>query len=188
MNHRFFEANTDLLDCIACLDPNNKFSNFDMDKLAHLTDLYSVDFTSTGRTFLSKKLQSFLSDMRIDGRFFNVGDLGSLAKKIKETMKYRVFSIVYRLVELTLLLPVATTSVERVFSAMKAVKTDLRNRMRGEWLNDSLVVYIENEIFDSIDNELILNRFQNMDSRRNQLSRSTKHSVALFVLFSILQV
>ena len=43
---------------------------------------------------------------------------------------------------------------------MKVVKTDLRNRMRGEWLNDSLVVYMENEIFDSIDNELILNRFQ----------------------------
>ena len=116
--------------------------------------------------------------MRIDGRFFNVEDLGSLAKKMKETMKYRVFPMVYRLVELTLLLLVATTSVEIVFSVMKAVKTDLRNRMRGEWLNDSLVVYIENKIFDSIDNELILNRFQNMDSRRNQLSRSTKHSVA----------
>ena len=113
--------------------------------------------------------------MRIDGRFFNVEDLGSLAKKMKETMKDRVFPMVYRLVELTLLLPVATTSVERVFSAMKA---DLRNRMGDEWLNDSVVVYIENEIFDSIDNELILNRFQNMDSRRNQLSRSTKHSVA----------
>ena len=116
--------------------------------------------------------------MRIDGRFFNVEDLGSLAKKMKETMKDRVFPMVYRLVELALLLPGATASVERVFSVMKAVKTDLVNRMGDEWLNDSLVVYIENEIFDSIDNELILNRFQNMDSRRNQLSCSTKHSVA----------
>ena len=53
MNHRFSEANTDLLDCIACLDPKNEFSNFDMDKFAHLADLYSVDFTSTGHTFLS---------------------------------------------------------------------------------------------------------------------------------------
>ena len=70
--------------------------------------------------------------MRIDGRFFNVEDLGSLAKKVKETMKYRVFPMVYRLVELTLLLPVATTYVERVFSAMKAVKTDLRNRIKDE--------------------------------------------------------
>ena len=149
-----------------------------MDKFAHLADLYPVDFTSIGRTFLSQELQSFLSDMRIDGRFFNVEDLGSLAKKMKETMKDRVFTMVYHLVELTLLLPVATASVERVFSVMKAVKTDLRNRMGDEWLNDSLVVYIENEIFDSIDNELILNCFQNMDSRKNQLSRSTKHSVA----------
>ena len=41
MNHRFSEASTDLLDCIACLDPKNEFSNFDMDKLAHLTDLLS---------------------------------------------------------------------------------------------------------------------------------------------------
>ena len=178
MNHRFSESSTDLLDCIACLDPKNGFSNFDMDKLAHLADLYPVNFISTGRTFLSQKLQYFLSDMRIDGRFFNMEDLGSLAKKMKETMKDRVFPMVYRLVELALLLPVATTSVEKVFFAMKAVKTDLRNIIRDEWLNDSLVVYIENEIFDSIDNELILNRFQNMDSRRNQLSRSTKHSVA----------
>ena len=86
--------------------------------------------------------------------------------------------MVYRLVELTLPLHVATASVEIVFSAMKDVKTDLRNRMGDDWLNDSLVIYIENEIFDFIDNELILNRFQNMDSRINQLSRSTKHSVA----------
>ena len=175
MNHRFSEASTDLLDCIACLDPKNEFSNFDMDKLAYLTDLYPVDFTSTRRAVFSQKLQSFLSDMRIDGRFFNAEDLVSLAKKMKETMKYRVFPMVYRLVELALLLSVTRTFVERVFSAMKVVKTDLRNKMRGEWLNDSLVVYIENEIFDSIDNELILNRFQNMDSRRNQLSRSTKY-------------
>ena len=154
------------------------FSNFDMDKLAHLADLYPVEFTSTGRTFLSQELQYFLSDMRIDGRFSNVEDLGSLAKKMKETMKDRVFPMVYRLVELALLLPIATTSVQIVFYAIKAVKTDFRNRMGDEWLNDSLVVYIENKIFDSIDNELILIRFQNMDSRRNQLSRSTKHSVA----------
>ena len=94
MNHRFSEASTNLLDCIACLDLKNEFSNFDMDKLAHLADLYPVDFTSTGRIFLSQKLQSFLSDMRIDGRFFNVEDLVSLAKKMKETRKYRVFPMV----------------------------------------------------------------------------------------------
>ena len=115
MNHRFSKVSTDLLDCIACLDPKNEFSNFDMDKFAHLADLYPLDFTSTGRTFLYQEIHSFLSDMRIDGRFFNVEDLGSLAKKMKKTMKDRVFPMVYHLVELTLLLPIATASVEEYF-------------------------------------------------------------------------
>ena len=61
---------------------------------------------------------------------------------------------------------------------MTYVKTDLRNRMRDEWLNDSLVVFIEREIFATIDNEAILNRFQGMKTRRSQLSSSTNRSVA----------
>ena len=69
------------------------------------------------------------------------------------------FPLVYRLIELTLVLPVATASVERVFSAIKTVKTDLRNRMRDEWMNDSLVVYVEKDIFSTIKNEQILQYF-----------------------------
>ncbi|XP_042450598.1 zinc finger MYM-type protein 1-like [Zingiber officinale] len=60
--------------------------------------------------------------------------------KLVETEKYLVFPLVYHMIELALVLPVATTSVERVFSAMKTMKTDLRNRMGDEWMNDSLVV------------------------------------------------
>ena len=42
------------------------------------------------------------------------------------------YPLVYRLIELTLILPVATTTVERIFSAMSIVKTDLRNKMGDE--------------------------------------------------------
>ena len=49
--------------------------------------------------------------------------------------------------------------VKRVFSAMYIVKNRLRNRMRDKWMNDSLVVYIEKDIFDKIDNEAIMKRF-----------------------------
>jgi hypothetical protein len=37
--------------------------------------------------------------------------------------------VFYRLIELALVLPVATASVERAFSAMKIIKTELRNKM-----------------------------------------------------------
>jgi hypothetical protein len=68
-----------------------------------------------------------------------------------------------------MILPVATATVERSFSAMKIVKTRLRNQLGDEFLNDCLVTYIEKNVFDKVDNELIMQRFQNMASRRGQL-------------------
>ncbi|XP_042396951.1 uncharacterized protein LOC121987119 [Zingiber officinale] len=62
---------------------------------------------------------------RSDERFEVISDLGALAKKMIEIMKNRVFLLVYRMIELALLLPVATAIVERVFSAMNIAKIDL---------------------------------------------------------------
>jgi hypothetical protein len=36
-------------------------------------------------------------------------------------------------------------------------------------MNDNLIVYIEKDIFHSIDNKVIMQRFQNMKTHRNQL-------------------
>ncbi|XP_042404735.1 uncharacterized protein LOC121994922 [Zingiber officinale] len=93
---------------------------------------------------------------KLDPNFFGIEDLGSFTQKIVETLKNQAYPLVYRLIEMTLVLPVATASVERVFSAMKMIKTDLRNRMGDEWMDDSLVVYIEKDIFSTIENEQIL--------------------------------
>ena len=61
--------------------------------------------------------------------------------------------------------PVATTTIERAFSAMSIIKTDLRNKINGEWMNHSMVCYIERDIFASIKDDKILKRFQGMRSR-----------------------
>ena len=42
--------------------------------------------------------------------------------------------------------------------------------MRDQWMNDHLLVYIEKDIFDIIDNETIMQYFQNMKTRRGQMS------------------
>ena len=62
-------------------------------------------------------------------------------------------------VTLVFTLPVATTSVERSFSAMDIVKNRLRNRMKDDWMNDNLVTYIEKDVFNSVKNEIIMQRF-----------------------------
>jgi len=45
-----------------------------------------------------------------------------------------------------------TTSVERVFSAMKYVKSLLSIKMGDQWLNDNLVTYIERDVLIMISN------------------------------------
>lgn len=108
---------------------------------------------------------------RIDD-FIVYHDLGSLAMKMVENERHIVFPLVYRLIELALLLPVATASVERVFSAMNIIKTDLRNKISDDWLNDLMVCYIEREIFKGLNRDKIKKRFQVMKSRRMKLPHS----------------
>jgi hypothetical protein len=68
---------------------------------------------------------------RVDD-FIACHDLGSFAIKMVETKKYLTFPLVYHLIKLALLLPVATTSVGRAFSVMNTIKTDLSNRMSND--------------------------------------------------------
>ena len=44
LNNRLSEVNTDLLLCMACLDPSNSFVAFDKEKLIRLAKFYPSDF------------------------------------------------------------------------------------------------------------------------------------------------
>lgn len=48
-----------------------------------------------------------------------------------------IYPLAYRLMKLSLILAIATTSAERGFSTLNIGKNKLRNKMRGQWLNDS---------------------------------------------------
>ena len=63
------------------------------------------------------------------------------------------------------ILLVITATVEIVFSAMNIIKNRLRNRIRDHWMNNSLVTYIEKDIFKTIEYEEIMQQFQNMKNR-----------------------
>ncbi|KAL6573704.1 hypothetical protein OROHE_002163 [Orobanche hederae] len=83
-----------------------------------------------------------------------------------ESKKDKVFTLVYLLIKLAMILPVATATVERTFSAMNVVKNRLRNRMGDQWMNDCLVAYIEKDVFTELDNDDIIDKFQKMKARR----------------------
>uniref|UniRef100_A0A2N9J031 TTF-type domain-containing protein n=1 Tax=Fagus sylvatica TaxID=28930 RepID=A0A2N9J031_FAGSY len=169
LNNRFTESNTELLLCVSCLSPSDFFATFDKQKLIRLAQFYPEDFSSSELMILSDQLDNYIFDVRSSIEFSKLEGICDLAQKMVETKKNVVYPLVYLLVTLALTLPVATATVERAFSAMKIVKNRLRSRMSDQWMNDSLIVYIEKDIFHSIDNEAIMQRFQNMKTRRNQL-------------------
>ena len=107
--------------------------------------------------------------MRSNDFFLEFQGVSELVEKLVSTRKHETYPLVYLLVKLALTLLVATVTVERSFLAIKYIKNELRNRMRDRWMNDCLMVYIEKDVACSIDNEIIMQRFQNMKTRRRQL-------------------
>ena len=85
------------------------------------------------------------------------------------TRNHETYPLVNLHVKLALTFHVATATVEKSFSAMKYINNKLRNRMGDQWMNDCLVVYIEKDVVCSIDNKTIMQRFQNIKTRRRQL-------------------
>ncbi|XP_034211299.1 zinc finger MYM-type protein 1-like [Prunus dulcis] len=169
LDDRFNEVNTELLICLACLSPNDSFVAFDKQKLLRLAQFYPQDFSDGDLLALDDQLELYIHYVSSSSDFSDFQGIGDLAKKMVETRMHQTFNYVYLLITLALVLPVATTSVERAFSVMNIIKGPLQNKMGDQWLSDSLLVYVEKDVFDCIENEAIMLRFQNMKPRRGQL-------------------
>ncbi|CAL9000164.1 unnamed protein product, partial [Prunus brigantina] len=123
----FTEVNTELLLCLVCLSPNNSFFAFNKQKLVRLVELYLSDFSTKQLMLLEIQLENYTDDIYSDTKFQELNEISDLTKKLVEIGKHKVYPLVYLLITLALVLPVATTSVERVFSCMNFVKNRLRN-------------------------------------------------------------
>jgi hypothetical protein len=172
MDHRFNEGSNIVLNCFSCLDPKNSFSKFDVEKLARLADIYHEDFSDIDRGTIKEQLETYVVHVRRHVLFSTCVDVQSLAMKMVQTDKHFVFPLVYKLIELALILPVSTASVERAFSAMSIIKTKLRNKINDEWFNDLMICYTEREIFKSLDDVDIIRTFTAKRSRKGNLPPS----------------
>jgi len=102
------------------------------------------------------KLTFFYHTLKEDDKVENLNGLCDLARLMMESEKHRSFPLAYQILKLELVLPVATATVERCFSKLKLVKTDLRNRMGDGFLNGALVCTVEKEIFDKVTDEDVM--------------------------------
>ena len=51
------------------------------------------------------------------------------------------------------------------------IKTDRRNKIGDDWLNDLMICYVEKEIFAKIDDKKIMLRFHSYSNRRGHHPR-----------------
>ncbi|KAI0492627.1 hypothetical protein KFK09_026903 [Dendrobium nobile] len=165
LNNRFSESSAELLLCMSCLNPSDSFRAYDERKLICLAQLYPSDFSTIEVIALKNQLATYIIDMRTSEEFSSLRSIADLAKQIVKFKKNAVYPLVYKLITLSLTLPVATATVERAFSAMKIIKHRLRSRMGDDWLNDCLVPYIEKDVFDLIPNEDVIQYYQKMQNR-----------------------
>ncbi|XP_077222098.1 uncharacterized protein LOC143855937 [Tasmannia lanceolata] len=64
LNDRLTVANTELLSCMACLNPSDSFSGFDKHKLVRLAAFYPVEFSPIQLLLLDNQLETYIIDMK----------------------------------------------------------------------------------------------------------------------------
>ncbi|XP_070043848.1 uncharacterized protein [Nicotiana tomentosiformis] len=155
---------------MSSLNPANSFANFDKKRIMTLAKHYPDEFGELKLRDLSRQLDTFIWHMQHgDPRFSDLKGIGDLAKALVEANLVEIYSLLYLLVKLNLILHVTTVTVERAFSSMKYIKDELRSIISDAFLNDCLVCYFEKEVFINISNDAIIDRFQNMKARQVQL-------------------
>jgi hypothetical protein len=115
LDDRFTKTSTKLLLYVACLNPSDFFSAFKKEKLIRLAFFYRNKFAIVDLMVLGDQLDAYIIDLRSDDEFFNIESIANLVEKMIKTKKNLIFLLVYMLIKLSLLLPTATTIVERVF-------------------------------------------------------------------------
>ncbi|PWZ41132.1 Zinc finger MYM-type protein 1 [Zea mays] len=128
LNNRFDEVNTELLRCMASFSPAKNFSTFDVERLVKLAGHYPHDFEFEEKAQLPFQLNRYIEDVRNDENFKNLKGLAELSMMLVKTDKILRYDIVYKLLKLVLVLPVATAGVERIFSSMNYIKKQAKKQ------------------------------------------------------------
>ncbi|XP_028112903.1 zinc finger MYM-type protein 1-like [Camellia sinensis] len=142
-----------------------------MKEILEITDLLCQALQCRSQDILNamnlvSSTKALLQKFRDDKWDALLANVQSFCEWLVRTNKSTIYQLVYRVITLVLTLPVSTATTERSFSAMKIVKSRLRNKMEDKFLTDSLLVYIEKEIVENFITESIIEDFRDMKERR----------------------
>ncbi|KAL5855458.1 hypothetical protein ACOSQ4_005260 [Xanthoceras sorbifolium] len=170
LNNRFTEKTVELLILSEALNPIDGFKSFSIDAICTLAEkFYPRDFTGDDINALKRQLGHYKLDVICQPQFQNIASLSELCRLLVQSRRSQHYFLIDRLIRLVLTLPVSTVTTERAFSAMKLIKTSIRNKMEQEFLANSMVIYIEREIAETIDSDFVIDKFDILKNRKIRL-------------------
>ena len=153
----------ELLRLSSVLEPQEALKSFrNSDLFLLVENFYPQYFTDYDKQVLKKKLYHFEYNVVQDPEFKELKSLSELSQWLVRTRNLEHYKLVYRMVRLVLTLPVSTATTERAFSAIKVVKTNLRNKMENDFLSNSLMLYIKKDIVSTFSLDLIVDDFEDL--------------------------
>ncbi|XP_024964307.1 uncharacterized protein LOC112504590 [Cynara cardunculus var. scolymus] len=161
LDHRFSDGSMEVFCLASTLDPKNAYETFrSLDVRQLVEKFYPEDFSDHEKTILKMQLQHYAIDVVQHVDYKQLTSIEELSQWLVRTRRETTFDLIYRLVSLLLTLPVSIATTERSFSTMNIVKTRIGNKMGDEFLNDSLLLFIEREVAEKISLEEIVEDFK----------------------------
>ncbi|KAL5777379.1 hypothetical protein ACOSP7_010305 [Xanthoceras sorbifolium] len=143
LNNRFTEKTVELLILSEALNPIDGFKSFSIDSICTLAEkFYSRDFTGDDINTLKRQLGHYKLDVICQPQFQNIAYLSELCRLLVQSRRSQHYFLIDRLIRLVLTLP-----------------TSIHNKMEQEFLANSMVIYIEREIAETIDSDFVIDNF-----------------------------
>lgn len=170
LNSRFNDGVVKLLMLSSALEPRDNFELLQVDHICNLVEkFYPGDFSEHEMHYLRSKLEHYKVDILRHEKFQNILIISELCQRLAETNRSEHYNLIDMLICLVSTLRVFTVTTERSFSAMKNVKYALHNKMEEEFVTNSLIVYIERELAESINFDSVIDEFYSLKHCRPQL-------------------
>ncbi|KAL5736624.1 hypothetical protein ACOSQ2_031412 [Xanthoceras sorbifolium] len=149
LNNRFTEKIVELLTLSEALNPIDGFKSFSIDASCTLAEkFYPRDFTGDDINALKRQLRHYKLDVICQPQFQNIASLSELCRLLVQSKRSQHYFLIDRLIRLVLTLP-----------------TSIRNKMEQEFLANSMVIYIEREIAETIDSDFVIDKFDILKNR-----------------------
>ncbi|XP_045822721.1 zinc finger MYM-type protein 1-like [Trifolium pratense] len=174
LNCRLSDQAMELLTLSSALVPKDTYKAFNIDHICTLVEkYYPVDFNEQEKINLRSQLCHFIIEARQESSLKSLSNIQELCACLAATKKSEVYYLIDRLLRLIMTLPISTPTTERSSSAMKVIKTMLKEKMEDEFRPDSVIIYIEREIAKSVSLDSVADDLESLEERNDsQLYRS----------------